>query len=94
MKAIKQDRLPIILGGIDTRPLAAMHPMIPLWGQVMGSYAYYIHGELEKADKDGAPWDAIYERDGEWFTARSIQNTELKDRLFNAYGKQLQEAQL
>jgi hypothetical protein len=35
---------------------------IAAWGQMMGSYQYYITGEQEKAAAANAPLDAIYFR--------------------------------
>lgn len=37
-------------------------------GKVMGSYDYYILARQEEAAEAGAPLNAVYERDGHWFT--------------------------
>jgi hypothetical protein len=38
------------------------YPCIRAWGQQMGSMSYYIDAQIEKARKDKAPEDAIYQR--------------------------------
>ncbi len=52
--------------------LAAMYPFIIVWGNQMGSFAYYIKAQLLKAEATDAPRTAIYERDGVWHTIESI----------------------
>lgn len=38
------------------------YPYIKAWGMYMGSYAYYIRDQQERAQQQNAPADAIYER--------------------------------
>jgi hypothetical protein len=52
---------------------------IRVWGQTMGSYAYYIENEQRRASEDGAPVDAIHERTGlggehtgKWMTVSNL----------------------
>lgn len=42
------------------------YPFIKLWGRHMGSYEYYIDGEVEKAREAGVSQLAIYSTDDEW----------------------------
>jgi hypothetical protein len=39
---------------------------IAVWGKRMGSFIYYIRDQQERALREGAPIDALYERDGQW----------------------------
>lgn len=58
---------------------------VALWGEVMGSYPYYIEAEQRRASNDGAPLSAIYKRDdGRWATVHDIQNEPLKAQLLAA----------
>lgn len=58
---------------------------VALWGEVMGSYPYYIEAEQIRASNDGAPLSAIYKRDnGRWATVHEIQNESLKAQLLAA----------
>ena len=51
------------------------YPWIVAWGHNMGSYAYYIDAQCEKAEQTNAPFDAIYQLDdGEWATIRTCKN--------------------
>lgn len=45
---------------------------ISMWGYNLGSFRYYIEAEQAKANKAGAPVDAIFERNGEWTTVRDL----------------------
>ena len=44
----------------------AKYPWLVKWGQQLGSYDYYIDNQAVEAMKDGAPFDAVYKRDGKW----------------------------
>lgn len=51
------------------------HPAIIIWGHFLGSFKYYIDGQIEQAQRDGAPRDAIYRRqDGTWATMAGVKN--------------------
>ena len=55
---------------------------IALWGQELGSYAYYIELEQAKASREGAPLTALFKRpDGTWATLQEMKNLELKAKL-------------
>lgn len=48
---------------------------IRAWGELLGSFPYYIEGEIEKARRDRAPQTAIYRRqDGSWATFEEIRS--------------------
>lgn len=42
------------------------------WGKQMGSQNYYTEAVIERAIKQEAPVDAIYERNGVWTTVRHL----------------------
>lgn len=57
---------------------------IRAWGQILGSYPYYVSGEIEKARKDNAPYDAVYnghDAIGSWHTFESIKSDQTKERV-------------
>ena len=54
---------------------------IALWGEELGSYAYYIEAEQARACAEGAPLNAIYKHDGEWRTLDQMKNLPLKAKL-------------
>lgn len=54
---------------------------IALWGKEFGSYDYYILDQIERAKRDNAPADAIYEHNGVWVTLGEVENKELRIRL-------------
>ena len=54
---------------------------IALWGEELGSYAYYIEAEQARACAEGAPLNAIFKHDGEWRTLDQMQNRALKAKL-------------
>lgn len=67
---------------------------IKLWGHQLGSYDYYIENQQEKAARDNAPLDAIYEvtgaggvHTGKWNTASGITNTDTQRSLRSAAEK-------
>jgi len=46
---------------------------IRTWGCLLGSYEYYIKGEQSRAEREGAPVDALYKsHEGHWVTARDL----------------------
>jgi hypothetical protein len=54
---------------------------IRAWGRMMGSYDYYINGEVERARADRAPQNAIFKRDSGWATTAGIQSDSTKENL-------------
>lgn len=54
----------------EKKPAVATKPSdylaIAVWGKRLGSFIYYIRGEQERALRDNAPIDALFERDGQW----------------------------
>ena len=57
---------------------------IALWGQKMGSFAYYTAHEQLRAAGDDAPLDAIYQNeDGTWSTVRSIKSVAVRDEMIS-----------
>jgi hypothetical protein len=56
------------------------YPFIQAWGARLGSFKYYIDGEIEKATEDGAPQNAIY-RDhdtNKWCTIDDVSNIDTR----------------
>lgn len=50
---------------------------IEAWGRMMGSFQYYIEGQVTKARADNAPEFAIYKHDdGTWHTLADVTNPE------------------
>lgn len=49
--------------------LKKKYPFMYIWNKQMGSYDYYIENVLHNANKDGAPTNAVYQKDdGTWVT--------------------------
>lgn len=65
---------------------------IRAWGQMMGSFPYYIENQVSLARHAGAPENAIYQNMvGEWVTYDEITNEDAKaqvDRIIAAWGSQ------
>ena len=57
-----------------SKPNKPDYVFIRLWGINAGSFTYYIDTVQAKARRDDAPWDAVYERDGHWFTIGDVTN--------------------
>jgi hypothetical protein len=58
----------------------AKYPFIVAWGYRLGSFQYYIDGEIEKAIEDNAPERAIYKSgSGEWRTIDDCANPNAKE---------------
>ena len=54
---------------------AKSYPYIVAWGRYLGSFDYYIALQIELANEDGAPADAIYKKDdGTWATFGGIKD--------------------
>jgi hypothetical protein len=53
----------------------AKYPFICAWGARLGSFMYYVDGEIDRAIKDKAPERAIYKSgDGTWRTIDTCAN--------------------
>jgi hypothetical protein len=58
----------------------AKYPFICAWGARLGSFQYYIDGEVARAIEDGASDRAIYKSgDGKWRTIDDCQNEMAKE---------------
>jgi hypothetical protein len=58
----------------------AKYPFIVAWGNRLGSFQYYIDGEIERAIEDNAPERAIYKSgDGTWRTIDNCSNAAAKE---------------
>lgn len=52
---------------------------IRAWGEMQGSFQYYIDAQVAQAREDGAPQTATYKgNDGTWHTFESIQREDTK----------------
>ena len=55
---------------------------IRAWGKLLGSFPYYIEGEVAKAEKENAPETAIFRReDGTWEVFEGIGYEDTKARI-------------
>ena len=55
------------------KELAEKYHYIVRWGKMSGSMQYYIKRELERAEEDSAPTNAVYKsEDGSWHTTDDI----------------------
>jgi len=66
---------------VEAEHVPSDYTAIALWGEELGSYAYYIEAEQARACAEGAPLNAIYKHDGEWRTLDQMQNLPLKEKL-------------
>jgi hypothetical protein len=59
------------------------YPYIRAWGKYLGSYQYYINAQVERADKDRAPNNAIYYNEDKkcWATADEITDDGARERI-------------
>jgi hypothetical protein len=58
------------------------YPYIRRWGQLMGSYRYYIDGQVGQARADNAPTNATHRRqDGTWATTDDITRAQTRREL-------------
>jgi hypothetical protein len=74
-------------------PPPGPYPWIRAWGWMMGSFPYYIESQIERAQRTGAPANAIYEHhdagsggNGTWATTATITNEATKLTLRNEFG--------
>lgn len=50
----------IIIGSAEEAKLMKEYPYIVAWGQMMGSYRYYVVNQVRQAKEDNAPPRAVY----------------------------------
>lgn len=67
--------------------MSKQYPYIRAWGRMMQSYAYYIEGEVERAMADNAPANAIYQRDGKWYTLDDIKSDDTRQEVLRLAGE-------
>jgi hypothetical protein len=51
---------------------------IVAWGRYLQSGAYYIEDQIDLAEKDNAPVDAIYKDQGTWWTMADVVDPQVK----------------
>lgn len=57
------------------KPKTVRHKFIVAWGKYVDSKSYYISDQLDLAEKDNAPENAVSRRqDGTWRTLDDIQD--------------------
>ena len=63
--------------------LSEKYPFIVKWGQMMGSFPYYINNQLELAEETRAPENATFYDEGNnvWNTTDGITNESTKIQL-------------
>jgi len=58
------------------------YPYIRAWCKMMGSYQYYTDIQLEKAQADGAPQNAVYHNEGKrWVTFDEVHSDDTRARI-------------
>jgi len=67
--------------------LPTAYKCLAIWGRNLGSFTSYISNEQRKASEQGAPLTAIYQRKGVWVLAEDIENTALKNEMFQKLAK-------
>jgi|SRR5215471_2548257 len=50
------------------------YPYIRAWSRLMGSHAFYVSAQVERAQREGAPQDAIYRATDGWRTIRDVKD--------------------
>jgi len=69
------------------QPATLKHKYVYAWGRYMDSMDYYIQDQLDEAEKDNAPANAIFKRkEGDWATMDSLDDPNLAAAL-NDYVK-------
>ena len=75
------------VGPRGKRPPILKHKYVYAWGRYMDSKDYYIQDQLDLAEKDNAPENAIFKRrEGDWATMDSLDDPNLAAAL-NDYVK-------
>jgi hypothetical protein len=54
------------------------YTLIAAYGRHIGSLPHYIQSQCDQALADGAPFDAIHQKDGKWVTADKITHRQLR----------------
>ncbi|EWM19623.1 hypothetical protein [Kutzneria sp. 744] len=58
------------------------YPYVRAWGDLMGSYSYFINDQVMRARADGAPANATHRRhDGTWATTDDILRSDTRRQL-------------
>lgn len=58
------------------------YPYIRAWGQLLGSYEYFIEAQIERAQEDNAPDDAVYvDQEGRWHRFAHVTNEETRQQI-------------
>ena len=72
-----------------TRNLAKQFPYIVAWSEYIGSHSYYINAQLELANEEHAPSNAIYKSvdDGTWHTVDKVASEVTRSILDDAVVK-------
>jgi hypothetical protein len=53
---------------------------IRAWGKMMGSFKYYVDDQVERAIRDKAPEDAVYQRsDGRWVQLKECKQSTIDE---------------
>jgi len=60
---------------------------IAIWGNLLGSYRYYIEAEQQRAAFDQAPLTAIYKNGTEWVCAEDIESAEARKQVISRLAK-------
>lgn len=55
-------------------PKPSDYKHIRAWGEMMGSFEYYIKNQQEQAATDNAPLTAIYKRGDKWSTFDEVES--------------------
>jgi len=66
--------------------LPTAYKCIDIWGRHLGSLQR-MSNQQRLAAEQGAPLTAIYQRKGVWVLAEDIENTELKNEMFQKLAK-------
>jgi hypothetical protein len=66
---------------VESKPNDKPYLHIRAWGELLRSSSYYVRDEVEKARRDDAPDDAIYEHQGRWFTIHDITSPVTRSRI-------------
>jgi len=60
------------------QPASIKYKYIYAWGRYMDSMDYYIQDQMDAAEKDNAPENAIFKgKDGMWVTTEAIEDPNL-----------------
>lgn len=54
---------------------------IRAWGQMMGSYPYYIKNQQQEAFEDNAPIDAVYKRGDTWHCFSEVTSIDTRNTI-------------